>query len=341
MTLHMQNGRAMTPARLIFVHYLRTGRRLVLEQKFNPYHDPKNGQFTFAPGGAGGAGGDGDLAGGRASSPSPLIPIAQNRGSARSPFRTGMGGNSGLPPTNPMTLQVVFPGLENQPAGAIIAMADNILDLSGPARELTTELTAGRSKVLIHEIQAIDPNYRFDSLGVPQSVEGQGRQLRTLMQDRAEAFYRVRHEMEPLQVETLRHLQRHADRAYDEAVALYKAGRLRVRLSREEAIGNYVDRQTRERLRDLYGTLRIMTSKEGPVRIIGREYNRSGTDATYTVPDARVGKIAFDVSLTRKTLGTKQVRGFFDGDFNPEAVIIIRPSQIGPNSSYLIKRPGN
>lgn len=41
--------------RLAFEVYLRTGRRLVSreapERKFNPYHDPRNGQFTFAPGG--------------------------------------------------------------------------------------------------------------------------------------------------------------------------------------------------------------------------------------------------------------------------------------------------
>lgn len=43
-----------------FTHYLRTGQRLPeesfiektdVELKFNPYHDPRNGQFTFAPGG--------------------------------------------------------------------------------------------------------------------------------------------------------------------------------------------------------------------------------------------------------------------------------------------------
>jgi hypothetical protein len=47
-------------ARLAFGYYLRTGRRSVaifagdhrrLETKFNPYHDPTNGRFTFAPGG--------------------------------------------------------------------------------------------------------------------------------------------------------------------------------------------------------------------------------------------------------------------------------------------------
>lgn len=42
-----------------FSHWLRTGFWLpeqsvdpALEVKFNPYHDPRNGQFTFGPGGA-------------------------------------------------------------------------------------------------------------------------------------------------------------------------------------------------------------------------------------------------------------------------------------------------
>lgn len=43
-----------------FEHFLRTGERLTSgewlrqrERKFNPYHDPKNGQFTFGPEGVG------------------------------------------------------------------------------------------------------------------------------------------------------------------------------------------------------------------------------------------------------------------------------------------------
>lgn len=42
-----------------YEHYLRTGEQMSTrewlqryERKFNPYHDPKNGQFTFGPGGA-------------------------------------------------------------------------------------------------------------------------------------------------------------------------------------------------------------------------------------------------------------------------------------------------
>lgn len=43
-----------------YEHYLRTGERfttvqwLERERKFNPYHDPEDGRFTFAPGGPGG-----------------------------------------------------------------------------------------------------------------------------------------------------------------------------------------------------------------------------------------------------------------------------------------------
>ena len=42
--------------RQAFAVWLRTGRRPTVgedgvERKFNPYHDPRNGRFTFAPGG--------------------------------------------------------------------------------------------------------------------------------------------------------------------------------------------------------------------------------------------------------------------------------------------------
>lgn len=55
-----------SPRQSAFSHYLRTGQRLPEESfaeeqkpelKFNPYHDPHNGQFTFAPGGARSSGG--------------------------------------------------------------------------------------------------------------------------------------------------------------------------------------------------------------------------------------------------------------------------------------------
>lgn len=57
----MSHASFTSPSQRAFSHYLRTGRRLPeeffveeqdVEFKFNPYHDPRNGRFTFAPGGA-------------------------------------------------------------------------------------------------------------------------------------------------------------------------------------------------------------------------------------------------------------------------------------------------
>ena len=59
--MRSQQFEAKSAANLAFSHYLRTGRRLPdsafaldevrMEAKFNPNHDPENGQFTFGPGG--------------------------------------------------------------------------------------------------------------------------------------------------------------------------------------------------------------------------------------------------------------------------------------------------
>lgn len=135
-------------------------------------------------------------------------------------------------------------------------------------------------------------------------------------------------------------MQERADSAYEEAVEQYEAGRLTPRLSREEAIGNYVDAAVRADLRTIFNVNLVDTSRGQPVRVVGREYETSGTDRTYRIPDARVGTVAFDVTLTEKTLRTPQVRGFFNADFRPDIVVIIRPSQLGGSYTYAIKRPG-
>lgn len=372
--------------RAAFVYYLRTGRRLPLsafdskpskpEAKFNPYHDPRNGRFTFAPGGSRSlrhiitshrrqpvnlVADDQDslsaswrieLARGSqiAIRPSgPSVDDADRRLPAEGALqpanyrpnpRARSGGNARAF-QDPMTLQQVFPGLSGAPAGAILAVADNILDIMGPANQLTAKLTQEYSTLLIRQIQVIDPAYSPRSFGVPSTFQGQVNEIRGLRLDRAEAFYRKRGETRPLQVETLRFLQERVDAAYVIGLRKLRAGRLKVRLSPEEALGNYIDRAVRNDLRDLYNALRISTEPGQQVRVIGREYDTSGTDRTYRIPDARVGKIAFDVTLTRKTLATQQIRGFFNSDFRPDAVVIVRPSQLGAASSYAIIRPRN
>lgn len=157
--------------RRAFGRWLRTGHRPTVrladgtELKFNPYHDPRNGQFTFAPGGASGTDGIsaryanvrprnsdaldsattiGGQTGGRRASTHPNPPaIGQHIGAqlAAPPQRpvVGRGGNTRAF-EDPMTLEQSFPGLRNSPGGAVVAVADNLFDLTGPAEAMTAEV---------------------------------------------------------------------------------------------------------------------------------------------------------------------------------------------------------
>lgn len=350
-----------SPERRAFVHWLRTGLILPAEQfessapaaKFNPYHDPRNGQFTFGPGSSRYL--PGTIIRQRRT---PFIPtpaaVAEpvfNDGVAnppanelaqtvqyRPPVRGRIGDNSRAF-QDPLTGQPLITRLADAPPGAILALADNLFDLTGPAREATQALTEATTKRLIAEIQSIDPTYRFESLGTPVSLAGQNAQLRSLRMDRASALFRVRGETAPLQAETVRFMQHKADQAFEVGQRLHSKGKLDQRLSPNEAIGNYVDRIVREQLRSAYRLQKIRTDGTSVVRVNRREYDTSASERVYRLPDARVGNIVIDVTLTQKTLQTAQVRGYFASDIKPSAVVIIRPRQIGPDSSYIIARP--
>jgi hypothetical protein len=327
MIMHIQAERRA------FDKWLRTGRQSPthpIEVKFNPYHDPKNGQFTFAPSGL--------------RSLENVIVSQRTSVARQTPVRPtpggGIGGNRGPSLYDPMTLKQVFPGLAMSPAGSILAPVDSFLGITGPADALLQQLTRGSTRQLIDQIKAIDPNYRFQSLGEPTTLEGQANQLRGLRLDRAEAYYRVKGELRPLQVEAFKYLQGRVDIAYAQGIRLFEAGKLTPRLSRNEAIGNYVDGLVRNELREFYRSNGISVERGQQVQVNRRAYNVS--EGSYTVPDSRVGQVAFDVSLTAKTLSTAQVRGFFRSDFAPTSVIIVRPSQLAranQPSSYIITRP--
>lgn len=324
-------------ARLAFEQYLRSGRRQGgrIQVKFNPNHDPRNGQFTFGPGGAVGAAGTERSA-----------PPAQVRRPTRPPARPGsfepnprarIGGNGGPPLNDPMKIEQVFPQLIIAPAGAMIAVADNFLDLTGPARRMSAESAAIESRRLISQIREIDPNYRFQSLGAPNTTEGQINQIRALRMDRAVRMYQMRGDIEPLQVETLRFVQDRVDRAYDEGVARADAGKLPVRLSRNEAIGNFLDEQVRRELREFHQRNGILLERGQPVQVNRRAYDTP--NARYSIPDSRVGNVAFDVSLEPKTIQKQQIRQFFRSDLPTDVVVIVRPRQLGRGSTYAITKP--
>ncbi|WP_443969812.1 hypothetical protein [Sphingobium sp. CR28] len=236
-----------------------------------------------------------------------------------------------------MTLEQVFPGLQGKPSGAIIALADSFLDITGPSRALTSELTSDWTGRLIDEITALNPAYRFGSFGIPETPQGQINQVNELRFVRAITSARIKGEIRPLQVETLRFIQESTDAAYEQGVKLLRQGKLNIRLSDAEALGNFLDREVRMELRRRYNRYGIDSAGKGPVRVNRRENNSS--ELTFRRPDARVGNIAYDVTLSQKTLRTHQIRGFFAADFRPSHVIIIRPTQLGSNSTYIISRP--
>jgi hypothetical protein len=127
-----------TPARCAFRLYLRTGQRVragdAVEVKFNPYHDPRNGQFTFAPGGPRSLE-SGLMAPRNYASAPPGGPTGRGGRTGR---RNPRGGDAGSvrPNYDPTFLRQVFPGLGTVPERIIMA-ADAIFDIFGPANALT------------------------------------------------------------------------------------------------------------------------------------------------------------------------------------------------------------
>ena len=127
----------------------------------------------------------------------------------------------------------------------------------------------------------------------------------------------------------------------DEAAALqeFLFGDSQPRLSREEAIGNRVDYMVRFDLRGMFNSLGIPYGPGGDITINNRDYETTDNASQYRVPDARLGDVAFDWMLSSKTIGSAQIRGFFRADSQPRAVIIVRPSALGPVRTYLLPRP--
>lgn len=240
------------------------------------------------------------------------------------------------------TLHEIFPNWAGAPASSIVAPIDEFLGISGPGYAANEAATRTLREGLIAEIRTIDPHYRFQSVdlgGMPRTFEGRRNLIDSLRADRAAALYRFRGEVDALKVETLRFLRRKIDERYAEGVRLFASSRLDVRLSREEAIGNYLDAMMRQDLRDFYQSRGIFESSRSSVRVNRRDYNSSENDLTYRRPDARIGDLAIDWTLTQKRPNDTQIRGFFRTDATPTAVLIVRPTQVGGLSTYLITEP--
>jgi len=252
--------------------------------------------------------------------------------------RFGIGGN--FPPID----ELIPPTLQRSPAGPAVQYLDNLMSFSEFANQLSFELAQSQMRGLLYQIHKVDPNYVYEAIEPPGGLAGMSptERLQTiyaLQADLAAAIYRVRGDFRPLQEVTLELMQRTANAAYDEAIKLYNAGELNVLLSREVTIGNYVDTAVRTRLRLFFNGLRIPTNSGSAIRVNRRAYNSSGADVTYRVPDARIGNLVFEVSLTAKPPSNQQIRGFFNADFRPAGVVLVRPNHLANNSSYVIWRP--
>ena len=247
--------------------------------------------------------------------------------------RARMGGNGGPPFYDPMTLrQVVGPAI-NTPAGPVLGLVDGLFDLTGPASRLVTDFYQAQRDQLIGQIKTLDPSWFYASLGEPTTRQGQLNSLNDLRAQRAATIYTKTGQAGPLQVETLRAMQTFVDEGYAEGLRRYDAGQLSQKLSRNEAIGNFVDKYSRDNIRDWYNIYRVSIAPGQPVRVNNRA---SAPDGSYRIPDVRVGNAAFDATLSLKIASTPQVRGFFGASFQPRNVIVVRPTQMG--GSYIIPK---
>lgn len=248
-----------------------------------------------------------------------------------------IGGN------HPPPEELIPQRLQRSPAGVALQFLDNLLDITGPGDEANLQGTRLLQQDLLRSVHEIDPNYVYQSIEPQGGLAGmswQGRLnvINVLRADLAGATYRARGDIGPLQEVTLDFMQRAANAAYDECIGRSKLGELNARLPPQLAMGNCVDGEVRQQLHRFYNGLGLPTDLGSPIRVNRRAYDISDSPPSYRVPDARVGNLAFDVSLEAKKPSKDQIRDIFSADFKPAGVVIVRPNQLGDNSSYVIWR---
>ena len=249
------------------------------------------------------------------------------------------------PPDDLTSLEDAFPGLRDAPGRAVpLAPIDGFLGVSALADEANLEATLGQYRELVAEIKRVDPTFVDSEIlaaGGIDALSWQGRSnlINSLRMERAAAYYRILGDVGPLQVETLRFLQGAVNVAYEKAASEAEAGRLQPRLSREVAIGNSIDARVRAGLKDMFDEYNIPYGPRSDVTVNNRDYESTDSGQRYSVPDTRLRDVSFDWTLSAKTIESPQIRGFFRTDSSVRAVIIVRPSGLGRDSTYLIPRP--
>jgi hypothetical protein len=242
-------------------------------------------------------------------------------------------------------LEDIFPGLRGSSAAEILlAPVDAFLGFNEAADAANLEATMGQYNALVKEMKRLDPTFADEEL-LPQggiaglSWDGRTNLINSLRMRLAALNYTKNGDIGPLQGETLMFLKDAVDRAYDEAVKKADADQLRIRLSREEAIGNFVDAAVRKELKETYAWSGVTFGPRQDITINNRANMTTDEGVRYRIPDARLGNVFYDWTLEPKAATYPQIQGYFRADSQPSAVIIIRPSEFGPDEIYLIRRP--
>jgi hypothetical protein len=309
--------------RQAFLWWLRTGRLPTvrtaagLELKFNPYHDPKDGRFTFGPGGTGSA-------------------VAYGEGQGP---RMGRGGNSRAF-EDPMTLEQAFPHLDDPFLQGIASIAQPALDIFGPGAEAQIQVLNAHAKKVLEDIKKLEPNFVHQEIVSPYpSVEAGAARLDDLMMWRAAIHLRKTGNLGPLKTAMLIRVQREMNKAYEDGIDLRKNGRLKSQgVNDEMKLGNYIDKEVRERIRSALDWYGIKAAANGRVRVNRRLYI-DGHGGSYGIPDIRVGDTIVEGSLTRKTMSTPQLRRFAQGQSKPRYIAVVTPSGTHPQHTYIYKLP--
>lgn len=217
----------------------------------------------------------------------------------------------------------------------LIAIPDTFFDSS----RRKADAAAREADAIMREVERIVPQRFASKLDIRRPIESAVERLRDARLIRAAAAMRFQDDAAPMQVEMIRLMQKEADEAYNRGVKLLESGKLKLHISRELTLGNYVDGQVRTAIRRRFDRLKVDHAGSGPIRVNRRELETSGDERTYRRPDARVADVALDVTLSQKSYKNPQIRGFFSADFRPRYVIIVRPSQLGKDSSYILTKP--
>jgi hypothetical protein len=278
----------------------------------------------------------------------------------KGPEEEGPSVSIGLFGTEAANIEEYFSGLQKNPS----KVADwdpppEVLDYAAQSDDLSAPEADSLYRYLQNEIKAIDPAYndkaRFPESGFSRlSLAERHRVIDDALFDPAAAEYKVRHDPRKLQIETVKFLRKTVDHYYAEGVKEFNAGDLQPRLSREEAIGNYVDGQTRRDLQSLFNRKGIPYGQGPGIAVNNRDYDSSQPGKRpYRVPDlrigdprtgdapiseARVGSLTIDWTIGTKQPQDPQVRGFIHADSRPKAVVLVMPSQLYPPGARYIPR---